>query len=137
MINTTYRGRIYRDPAGRHWKHSGETRHEKETGWLHRLYPAVQDPGTGRWERGTGDPIESTLWAEHPPFVEVSADPLADTRIARLHSLLMTLLADYTQHTGHAHPQDAEVQQAMEDVAFLPVQARRARIHAARVARRR
>ncbi|MFB6533572.1 MULTISPECIES: hypothetical protein [Streptomyces] len=119
---------IYRGPDGRHWVHDFVHDHfdEGDRVWVFQLSPAVQDAATGRWELADhADPIEVVDHLHASGYTEVSANPLGEPRVALLHTLLTQLLADYEQHTGHAHPRAADLHTAFEDVAALPEQQRR------------
>ncbi|MFI6700304.1 hypothetical protein ACIBJC_15225 [Streptomyces sp. NPDC050509] len=95
--------------------------------WMVGLLPAAQDPDTGRWSPRTDlAPTQiplSSLTA--PAWTEVSPDPRADERIARLADLVATLLADYQRDTGAPCPYEGALAVALEDVAFIPTEGRR------------
>lgn len=127
---------IWRGPDGRHWQETG-SRHDKAAGgWLYRLTPAAQDPETGRWAASEGKPIEVTLAERRDTYTEVSDNPLGDPRIALLHTLTHELLTDYETQHGHPHPRTTELRLALEDVAYIPKEARRRRLGAVMQARR-
>uniref|UniRef100_UPI00366E08F8 hypothetical protein n=2 Tax=Bacillati TaxID=1783272 RepID=UPI00366E08F8 len=118
---------LWRDANGRHWiggiENSEYDQSTQVRTW--RMPSAVQDPHTGRWTPADGETIDV---AGHPSlagYTEVSADPLADPRIARLHHLITELLADIEQLTGHPAITHEQTILALEDVAFIPEEGRR------------
>lgn len=109
--------KIWRGPDGRHWEQR-----------MFELAPAVQDPETGRWAAtDCGEPVEVTQKRLREAYTEVSDDPLADPRIARLHTLVTELLADYETQTSRPHPAADELRTTLEDVAYIPKEERRRR----------
>ncbi|MGW4490473.1 hypothetical protein [Streptomyces sp. NPDC004376] len=120
--------RLWRGPDGLHWIETGEDWYDRET--ERRVYPlteAVQDQDTGRWTASPTGHRRRTVVG--PPalagYVEVSADPLANPQVARLHQAMEQVLGDYEQQAGHPHPDIAELRAAFEDVAAMPEQLRR------------
>ncbi|MET8855509.1 hypothetical protein [Streptomyces sp. NPDC004579] len=120
--------RLWRGPDGLHWIETGEDWYDREK--ERRVYPlteAVQDQDTGRWTASPTGHRRRTVAG--PPalagYVEVSADPLAEPQVARLHHAMEQVLGDYEQQAGHPHPDIAELRAAFEDVAAMPEQLRR------------
>lgn len=127
-MTTPHPMRLWRGPDGLHWIETGEDWYERER--ERRVYPlteAVQDPDTGRWTASPAGHRKRTVAG--PPalagYVEVSADPLADPQVARLHRAVEQVLSDYEQQAGRPHPDVAELRAAFEDVAAMPEQLRR------------
>ncbi|PWG08763.1 hypothetical protein DF268_35930 [Streptomyces sp. V2] len=140
--------RFWRGPDGRHWVKTGQrpnpdapegggTAEPTAVYWLCDLAAAVQDPDTGRW---TADPDGPTTTVPghlpHAGYAEIAPDPWADPRIATLTHLVAQLLTDHHTATGHPHPRTTDLQHALEDVAFIPVEMRRRVVSAYRQARR-
>ncbi|MEU6057969.1 hypothetical protein [Streptomyces sp. NPDC047097] len=128
--------RVWRDAEGGHWVEDGFDYDGVAEVPAYRMFPATRDESTGRWSAASG--WEPATVAEHPAhagYVEVSADPLAEPRVARLHGLLAGVLADWERVEGSPHPQAAELEAALADVAFIPEEARRWATGAARAAR--
>jgi hypothetical protein len=117
---------IWRGPDGQHWA-GGKSHFDQAAGaWAYTLDLAEQDPATGRWAAAPGG--ERTTAAGHPQslgYIEVSADPRAEPRVAQLHALIVELLNDYQHDTGHPHPRALALAAALEDVAAIPQELRR------------
>ncbi|WP_055525305.1 hypothetical protein [Streptomyces graminilatus] len=129
---------IWRGPEDLHWEETGERFDETARQWMFEFTPAVQDPETGRWAAtDCGEPIEVPLPRRQEAYTEVSDDPLAEPRIARLHTLVTALLADYETQTSRPHPATDELRTALEDVAHIPKRESRRRHAAVWNARRR
>lgn len=120
---------LWRDPDGAHWLEAADAwidRTSEPWTWIYPLVEAVQDQAAGRWAPAP-DGREHQL-AVHPTqagYIQVSADPLAEPHVARLHQDLQQLLADYQQQTRHPYPAAGELHEAFEDVASLPEQLRK------------
>ncbi|GAA2110993.1 hypothetical protein [Streptomyces synnematoformans] len=118
---------LWRGPDGLHWIETGEHWYDGEVrNWVYPLTEAVQDPETCRWAAAPG---ARTRTVTGPParsgYVEVSADPLADPHVARLHRAVEQVLVAYEEQAGHPYPDVAELRTAVEDVAAIPEQLRR------------
>ncbi|WP_030672356.1 hypothetical protein [Streptomyces sp. NRRL B-1347] len=116
---------MWRGPDGHHWEEAGQEFDADASEWITHLAPAAQDSETGRWaSTECGAPIQVRGDLGRAGYTEVSADPLAEPRVARLHALLAELLADYHQRTGAPHPNATQLRLSFEDVAALPEQLR-------------
>ncbi|MFF1961009.1 hypothetical protein ACFVWX_29045 [Streptomyces sp. NPDC058220] len=132
--------KAWRKKQDEHFIETGQRLDETgdEVRWMTQLTPASYDVETGCWGISTmHTPIEVPLVLLRPPaWTEVAADPRADTRIAHLTSMLHTLLKNYERDTGRPAPHEQAILRALEDVAFIPVEARRRARGAARNAAR-